>query len=56
MIASEIIAREQWLMETMRAKAIEHRADKWGQMFAERAEVHRWKLARLERGEHVFVG
>jgi hypothetical protein len=55
-IECERIARERWLMEIDLSKALEHAANKWGAMFAARAEVHRWKLTKLERGEHVFTG
>jgi hypothetical protein len=50
------IEREHWLMDAMNVKAAEHKDDKWGAMFVRRAEIHRWKLAKLTRGGRVFTG
>jgi hypothetical protein len=56
MTLQEQIDRERWLMDMMNAKAAEHQADKWGKLFADRAEVHRWKLGELLHGHPVFTG
>ena len=56
MISEDKISRESRLMQVLTQKSLEHGQDRWGPIFAARAEIHRWKLAKLNAGEEVFTG
>jgi hypothetical protein len=48
--------RERWLLALCQAKAAAYKGTMWAPLYRERAAIHAWKLAKLERGEYVFTG